>query len=101
MTKISSLAEDYSLVTLLLNRRIESLGVNDMSLVNGGLFDIDADWDTPHNLHRSGTSVDIDRSVELTGGQVAPTNLLLLNLLARVLGLTKVPEATIHYEASN
>ncbi len=38
-----------------------TLGINNMSLSGGGLFDIDGDWDTPHDWHRKGTSVDIDR----------------------------------------
>lgn len=44
----------------------ELLGINDMSLVWGGLFDIgpppssNVFWYTPHTSHRKGTSVDID-----------------------------------------
>jgi hypothetical protein len=38
----------------------ELLGINDMSLVWGGLFDINGDWSTPHGSHRKGMSVDID-----------------------------------------
>lgn len=38
-----------------------TLGLNDMSLINGGLFDIDANWGKPHASHRVGRSVDIDR----------------------------------------
>jgi hypothetical protein len=34
--------------------------VNDMSLVNGGLFDINADWAKPHKTHRDGRRVDIN-----------------------------------------
>lgn len=40
------------------------LGINDLSLNNGGLFDIRADWRKPHNLHRLGRSADIDRGSE-------------------------------------
>jgi len=41
-----------------------TLGINDMSLAQGGLFDIDIQkhWLPPHILHRTGTSVDIDRA---------------------------------------
>ncbi len=35
------------------------LQYNDMSLVNGGPFDIKNNWSTPHNTHREGTNVDI------------------------------------------
>jgi hypothetical protein len=35
------------------------LMVNDMSLLNGGLFDINGDWTTPHVEHRDGTNADV------------------------------------------
>lgn len=35
------------------------LHINDASLMWGGLFDRDADWDTPHEEHRRGSVVDI------------------------------------------
>ncbi len=48
-----------------------TIGINDVSLPLGGLFDICATWDPAgtctnaqnggHQLHRTGTSVDIDR----------------------------------------
>ena len=37
-----------------------TLGVNDLSLRQGGLFDIASSWQTPHLSHRKGTSVDFD-----------------------------------------
>ena len=37
-----------------------TLGMNDLSLRTGGLFDIDGGWLPPHASHRKGTSVDID-----------------------------------------
>lgn len=37
-----------------------TLGINDISLEWGGLFDWKATWSPPHSLHRKGTSVDID-----------------------------------------
>lgn len=42
-----------------------TLGINDMSLIWGGLFDIGNNWssDPAHSWHRKGTSVDIDRYV--------------------------------------
>jgi hypothetical protein len=39
-----------------------TLGINDMSLPLGGLFDINGTWKPPHSSHRKGTSVDIDRT---------------------------------------
>ncbi|MBI2070718.1 MAG: hypothetical protein HYT79_08960 [Elusimicrobia bacterium] len=38
-----------------------TVGINDMSLAQGGLFDIHANWQIGHECHRKGTSVDIDR----------------------------------------
>jgi hypothetical protein len=35
------------------------LRYNDMSLVNGGPFDFTESWNTPHQLHRQGVSVDV------------------------------------------
>jgi hypothetical protein len=40
-----------------------TLGINDMSLKWGGLFDIYGNWSTPHSTHRTGEDVDIDRNV--------------------------------------
>ncbi len=37
----------------------DELWVNDMSLPDGGLFDIDGDWEKPHSSHREGKDVDI------------------------------------------
>ncbi len=37
----------------------EKLAINDMSLEEGGLFDIHNDWQPPHCSHRLGTDVDI------------------------------------------
>ena len=37
-----------------------AIGINDMSLPWGGLFDINNNWSTPHSLHRVGKSVDVD-----------------------------------------
>lgn len=38
-----------------------TLGINDLSLPQGGLFDIAGNWMPDHKWHRKGTSVDIDR----------------------------------------
>jgi len=39
-----------------------TLSVNDMSLIRGGLFDVHSDYSTPHSWHRTGESVDINKS---------------------------------------
>jgi len=41
--------------------------LNDMSLANGGLFDICGAWVRPHSCHRAGEAVDINTS-NLPGG---------------------------------
>lgn len=55
---LSVIAEWYSL----LSSSNGILSVNDMSLIKGGLFDIDGDYSAPHKSHRRGTSVDINKS---------------------------------------
>lgn len=44
----------------------ETLGINDMSLIWGGLFDVEGNWNSApgHGLHRGGKSVDIDRCAQ-------------------------------------
>lgn len=48
----------------------ETLGINDMSLPWGGLFDVNGDWKSPHGMivgvekHRIGKAVDIDRCAQ-------------------------------------
>lgn len=42
------------------------LGINDMSLEKGGLFDYRATWAPPHSSHRKGTSVDINSTAQST-----------------------------------
>jgi hypothetical protein len=84
------------------------LGVNDMSLEQGGLFDICGDWLPGHTYHRTGASVDIDKSVELydqTGQyrslyELAPDGRTFLQHLTRIMELRggkKYTEEPIHY----
>jgi hypothetical protein len=47
-----------------------SLGLNDMSLPIGGIFDIGAGWSSPHSRHRFGTDCDIDRRVQKADGSL-------------------------------
>jgi len=86
-TKITQLAATYAAAK---NGTIE---VNDMSLPWGGLFDIYGDWETPHVLHRTGHSVDINHS------SLSQPNQQFLTDRARKLGFLPVSEgANIHYE---
>ena len=39
------------------------LSINDMSLIKGGLFDINGDYSAPHRSHRTGESADINKDV--------------------------------------
>lgn len=45
-----------------------TIGVNDMSLEHGGLFDIAGGWSPSHVRHRFGTDADIDRFVQRPSG---------------------------------
>lgn len=69
-----------------------SLGVNDMSLPWGGLYDYNSTGFSPHTYHRKGTSVDID-----SVGADPDLQRILTREFSRQ-GCTKVEEATIHYE---
>ncbi len=73
-----------------------TLGINDISLMRGGLFDINNDWHTPHALHFFGQSVDIDHK-DVEGNDV---NEQLLEDIASPLGLHKINEGktSIHLE---
>jgi hypothetical protein len=55
---IDFMATDYWLETG------TKLGINDMSLEWGGLFDHNNTWLSPHSTHRTGQSVDIDRCAD-------------------------------------
>jgi len=49
------------------------LSINDISLSKGGLFDYRKDWVKPHQTHRKGTDVDINRApVDANGNALAP-----------------------------
>ncbi|MGC8763976.1 MAG: hypothetical protein ACP5VN_10165, partial [Acidobacteriota bacterium] len=74
---------------------------NDLSLVYGGLYDIDRDhrWDCPHALHRVGTSVDVNH------GQTGSTEDVHDDQLDKIaerpgIGLTRYEKriGKIHYE---
>lgn len=67
-----------------------SLGINDMSLPWGGLYDYHSTGYSPHKGHRKGTSVDID--------SIDPVFQLKLTKGFSNQDCYKVEEATIHYE---
>jgi len=48
------------------------LGINDMSLVFGGLFDVCGRWTVPHQRHRGGTDVDVSHAYLVPGMTPAP-----------------------------
>ena len=76
-----------------------TLGINDMSLVYGGLFDIAADWNIPHSLHRLGRSVDIDSHTETLDGHWLQVDKEVISRLCQEYGYGHLePEATIHCE---
>jgi len=52
-----------SLADTVFRRTKSRLRYNDMSLIYGGPFDIDNDWDTPHQDHRNGVSADVSDQV--------------------------------------
>jgi hypothetical protein len=40
-----------------------TVSFNDLSLPYGGLYDVDQNWDCPHELHREGISADVNKTV--------------------------------------
>lgn len=56
----------YNMASDYWNEALVRLGINDMSLPWGGLFDINGNWSSSpgHSLHRTGESVDIDRCAD-------------------------------------
>lgn len=83
-----------------------TLGINDLSLPSGGLFDIGNNWRPPHNQHRKGTSVDVDRQARRSDGSFERVDQNILDDIARRWHLIRIPEPPgskcpdcIHYEA--
>lgn len=70
------------------------LGVNDISLPSGGLFDIDGNWTPSHWYHRIGCGVDIDGS-DSNGNPIDETD---LETVVGQLGGFRVNEGSIHFE---
>jgi|GEM_PF-6731420 len=74
-----------------------TLGINDMSLEWGGLFDIYGNWSPPHSSHRKGTSVDIDRNAQGPNGYI-PVDRNSIEKICRKYSGHLIPEPTIHCE---
>lgn len=74
-----------------------TLGINDMSLPGGGLFDISGAWVPPHSSHRKGTSVDIDRNAQAQNGGVG-VDRNSIDKICKKYGGHLVRESTIHCE---
>jgi hypothetical protein len=74
------------------------LRLTDMSLPMGGLFDIHADWGTPHRDHRVGTAIDVSSLAADPSGARVPVDELELDRDACSNGLTRFTgEPQIHY----
>jgi hypothetical protein len=77
------------------------VGINDMSLEWGGVFDIRGKWNlnSEHSFHRVGLSVDIDREpggLRLDDGALTDKGKKLKYLMEQR-GAKKYPEVTIHF----
>jgi hypothetical protein len=82
------------------NNNDATLGINDMSLIYGGVFDLDRDWEEPHNLHRLGRSIDIDSHAFSTDKKIyLPVDKREIARLCQEYGDGHLePEATMHCE---
>jgi hypothetical protein len=68
-----------------------SLGVIDMSLPDGGLFDVYGDWQPPHNLHREGKSVDFSHYyMDICKNPVVPLDVIFYNKDGSIFETTNV-----------
>jgi hypothetical protein len=96
LTNIQAVADAYWVETN------EKLGINDMSLQSGGLFDLCGNWtDNPgHKLHRVGASVDIDHCAYISKDlQGDPLKCKILNRLFKDVHMHPVYEGgSVHYQ---
>ncbi|MEK6542979.1 MAG: Ig-like domain-containing protein [Elusimicrobiota bacterium] len=60
------------------------LRINDMSLPNGGLFDMNGDWQRPHKFHRLGISCDINTLTGLNQQVNTLEETFLFSLISRL-----------------
>lgn len=82
-TRIRTMATDY------FEEAGIAIGINDISLVWGGLFDWQGTWAPPHSLHRIGKSLDVDH---------LGVDEKLLNKFAGKYGCQRYEVSLIHYE---
>lgn len=75
------------------------VGLDDMSLERGGVFDLGGDYLPPHHLHRRGTDVDIVFAFDLVTGTDVAASVLIREIRRAALWthLRRVPERPIHY----
>jgi hypothetical protein len=82
----------------------QSLGINDMSLPWGGLFDINNIWAVApkgHKSHRLGNGVDIDHFTYAGGTKGPSLDPNLLDALMTANGMYNIPEGkSIHYQVN-
>jgi hypothetical protein len=75
----------------------DQLGINDMSLPIGGLFDIKNNWVPSHGMHRSGNSVDIDHCI--ANHPKTKVDCVVLKKIMNDSGLDEIPEpCSIHFQ---
>lgn len=80
---IASIASEYKVITSSL-----IISINDMSLSNGGLFDVGGTWATPHVSHRTGVDVDVNRKSKVLG---TPKSVLDTKLIFRICSIIRGP----------
>ena len=77
------------------------LGFNDMSLVDGGVFDVNGDFKPSHHYHRRGWDVDVvfryDVNNVRQGFRDRPAVKAEIDEAASIAGLVKVIEPQLHY----
>jgi murein endopeptidase len=75
------------------------VGLDDMSLVRGGIFDLDGDFESPHVLHRQGHDVDVAWVQVVNTGAFLSAHLYEADIqqAAKTTGGKRVIEGPIHF----
>jgi hypothetical protein len=77
------------------------LGFNDMSLIDGGIFDVNGDFRPSHHYHRRGWDVDVVFRYDVNGVHQGlrnnPAGKAEIDDAASIAGLMKVIEPQLHY----
>jgi probable HAF family extracellular repeat protein len=63
VASIETIARDFSVYSEFVGTSA-LLGINDLSLKQGGVFDLNSNWIAPHRAHRVGRSADVDRCAQ-------------------------------------